>query len=595
MQQTQKIKGIQRSSTQFFVKRSLDVCFSLIALITFLPIYIAIALLILMTEGWPIFFIQERPGLDGRPFRIFKFRTMRTAESHLDDSQRLTSLGRFLRSLSLDELPEFWNVLVGDMSLVGPRPLLMSYLARYSSEQLRRHDIRPGITGWAQINGRNRLDWEKRFELDLWYIDHQSLRLDLQILFQTVLKVFLKHGISAAGAATMHEFKGMEKQSAETKILKIEMSSADISENDIASVVEVLRSGRLALGPKTIEFENKVAAYVGVKHAIAVSSGTAALHLIVKSLGIGKGDEVLVPSFTFAASVNAILYEGATPIFVDLEPDTYNMDPKDFERHLTPRTRAIMVVDVFGHPADWDAIQRFADKNGLLVIDDCCEALGSEYRGKKLGSFGAAGAFAFYPNKQITTGEGGMIVTNDDRIARLARSYRNQGRDEMGQWLEHPRLGYNYRLDEMSAALGCSQFDRLDEFVARRAKVAKLYSEKLAVLESLSVPCPRAEVKMSWFVYVITLSAEYSASAVIKDLAKRGIPSRAYFSPIHEQPYLQEICPSREVRLPRTRKVSDRTIALPFHNLLTGAEIDFVVEQLASVLRSYAPQKELAG
>src|SRR5205085_1829969 len=225
---------------------------------------------------------------------------------------------------------------------------------------------------------------------------------------------------------------------------------------DVDAVVAVMRSGRLALGPKIKEFEGAVADYVGTRHAIAVSSGTAALHLIVKALGITTGDEVLVPSFTFAASVNALLYEGATPVFVEIEGDTYNLDPADLERRITPRTKAVMAVDVFGHPADWDQLQRIADQHGLKLIDDSCEALGASYKGVKLGRFGEAAAFAFYPNKQITTGEGGIIVTDDDQMARLCRSLANQGRGEMGAWLEHDRLGYNYRIDEMSAALGAS-------------------------------------------------------------------------------------------------------------------------------------------
>ena len=218
-------------------------------------------------------------------------------------------------------------------------------------------------------------------------------------------------------------------------IERIPMSSADLDESDVEAVMGVLRSGRLALGPKSAEFEQAMSDYIGVKHAIAVSSGTAALHLIVKSLGIGPDAEVLVPSFTFAASINAFLYEGARPVFVEIEPETYNLDPADLERKITPRTKAVMAVDVFGHPAEWDEILRVADRHGLKVIDDSCEALGADYRGRKVGQFGDAAAFAFYPNKQMTTGEGGIIVTDDDEIARLSRSLRNQGRGEMGHGL----------------------------------------------------------------------------------------------------------------------------------------------------------------
>ena len=360
----------------------------------------------------------------------------------------------------------------------------------------------------------------------------------------------------------------------------VPMSAPDISEEDVQAVAEVVRSGRLALGPKTEEFERLVAEYVGVKHAVAVSSGTAALHLIVKALGIGPGDEVLVPSFTFVASVNVILYEGAKPVFVDIEPDTYNLDPEDLERRITPRTKAIMVVDVFGHPAEWDEISRIAEKYGLKVIDDSCEALGAEYKGKKLGQFGDAAAFAFYPNKQMTTGEGGMIVTNEDHVAKLCHSLRNQGRGEMGSWLEHERLGYNYRMTEMSAALGVSQFRRIEELLAKRERVARMYTERLSELEWIRTPVVRPYVRMSWFVYVVTLAEGMHRDPVMKALAEEGIPTRGYFSPVHLQPYVRRRLGTKEGMLPVTESVARRTIALPFHGNMTEAEVDMVVEAL---------------
>ncbi len=360
----------------------------------------------------------------------------------------------------------------------------------------------------------------------------------------------------------------------------IPMSSAEINESDIQAVVEVVRSGRLALGPQAVEFERLVSEYVGVKHALTVSSGTAALHLLVRALGLGPGDEVLVPSFTFAASVNAILYEGATPVFVDVEPDTYNLDPQDVAQKVTARTKAIMAVDVFGHPAEWDALTRIAQQHALRVIDDSCEALGAAYQGRKLGSFGDAAAFAFYPNKQMTVGEGGIIVTDDDEIARLCRSMRNQGRPEMGAWLEHERLGYNYRLDEMSAALGVSQFKRLETFLAKREKVAQMYTERLQALEWVRPPAVRPEVRMSWFVYVVTLREGLQRDAIIQALADQGIPARGYFAPIHTQAYIRERMGDLRGTLPVTESISERTIALPFHNNLTEAEIETVVEAL---------------
>jgi len=361
---------------------------------------------------------------------------------------------------------------------------------------------------------------------------------------------------------------------------RIPMSAPDITEDDVQAVAEVVRSGRLALGPKTEEFERSVAEYVDVEYAVAVSSGTAALHLIVKALGIGPQDEVLVPSFTFVSSANVVLYEGATPVFVDIEPDTYNLDPEDLERKITPRTKAIVVVDVFGHPAEWDAILDIAKSHRLLVIDDSCEALGAEYKGKKVGQFGDAAAFAFYPNKQMTTGEGGIVVTNNSEVAKLARSLRNQGRGEMGGWLNHERLGYNYRMTEMSAALGVSQIKRIETLIARRERVARLYSERLADLRQVRPPRVRPCVRSSWFVYVIELAEGLYRDPVMRAMAQEDIPTRGYFSPVHLQPYIRREWKTKEGMLPVTESVAQRTIALPFHGHMSEEEVNQVVEAL---------------
>jgi perosamine synthetase len=373
---------------------------------------------------------------------------------------------------------------------------------------------------------------------------------------------------------------------------QITMSYPDITDADIRAVAEVLRSGRLALGPQAVAFERAVADYVGVRHGIAVSSGTAALHLLVRALDLGPGQgaefapEVLVPSFTFAASVNALLYEGCTPVFVDVEPETYNLDPADLARRVTPQTRAIMAVDIFGHPADWDAILAVAEAHDLRVIDDSCEALGAAYKGHAdgrwhmIGSFGDAAAFAFYPNKQMTTGEGGMIVTDDDEIARLCRSMRNQGRGAMGAWLAHERLGYNYRMDELSAALGMSQFRRLETFLEKRAAVAKLYTERLQALDGVRPPVVKPHARMSWFVYVVTLAEGRNRDAVIEALAAQGIPARGYFAPIHTQPYIRARFGDLAGTLPVTEAIASRTLALPFHNHLSQADVEALVEAL---------------
>jgi len=367
---------------------------------------------------------------------------------------------------------------------------------------------------------------------------------------------------------------------------RIPMASADLDESDVEAVLGVLRTGRLALGPQTVRFEQAICDYVGTRHAVAVSSGTAALHLIVKALGITAGDEVLVPSFTFAASVNALLYEGATPVFIEIERDTYNLDPADLERRITPRTKAVMAVDVFGHPADWDAIARIAEQYHLKVIDDSCEALGASFKGTRLGRFGDAAAFAFYPNKQITTGEGGVIVTDNDEVARLCRSLCNQGRGEMGAWLEHDRLGYNYRLDEMSAALGASQLRRIETFLLKRERVARAYSERLARFDWVRTPMVKADVRMSWFVYVVTLAEGLNRDAVMQRMEARGIPVRGYFSPAHLQPYIRERFGYAGGELLVTESVARRTIALPFHNNLSDAQIDEVVAALAAAAQA---------
>jgi perosamine synthetase len=366
------------------------------------------------------------------------------------------------------------------------------------------------------------------------------------------------------------------------------MSSSELDESDIQGVLDVLHSGRLALGPKAVEFERNLADYVGAKHAVAVSSGTTALHIIARALELGPGDEVLVPSFTFAASVNAVLYEGCVPVFVDIDPETLNIDPVDMERKITARTRGVLVVDVFGHPAEWDEILRIARKHNLKVIDDSCEALGAEYKGTKIGQFGDAAAFSFYPNKQMTLGEGGVVVTNSDQIALLARSLRNQGRGEMGSWLEHERLGYNYRLPEMSAALGVSQLKRLEKFMAKREHVASMYSQRLQSLDWVRPPVVRPYVRMSWCLYVLTLAEGLDRDPVMKAMEDQGIPTRGYFSPVHLQPYIREKWGCKEGDLPVTESVVRRSLALPFFNNLTEPQVNLVLNHLTQAVKQTA-------
>jgi len=367
---------------------------------------------------------------------------------------------------------------------------------------------------------------------------------------------------------------------------KIHLARPSVSDADRRAVDEVLRSGQLALGPKIGRLEKALAEIAGVEHAIAVNSGTSALHLIVRGLAIGPGDEVITTPFSFVASTNCILMEGATPVFADIDPTALCIDPKLVQAAITLRTKAILAVDVFGHPADWDALETIAREHGLLLIEDSAEALGSKLDGRKCGGFGDAGVFAFYPNKQITTGEGGAVVTNDADLADRCRSMANQGRGD-GGWLNHVRLGFNYRMDEMSAALGLSQLRRLDELLASRARVAALYQDALAKAEGVVTPRVGADVDMSWFVYVIRLGERYSRldrDNVLERLRNQGIGCRDYFQPIHLQPYIREMLGTKRGQFPNTEVIGDRSIALPFFAQMTRDQVLRVVEALTQAL-----------
>jgi len=370
--------------------------------------------------------------------------------------------------------------------------------------------------------------------------------------------------------------------------MRIPLARPDIAEREIEAVVEVLKTSHLALGPKLKEFEDAIAAYAGVRYAVAVNSGTSALHLIIRALGIGPGDEVITTPFSFIASSNCILYEKGKPVFVDIDPKTLNIDPERIEEAITPKTKAILAVDVFGHPADWPRLEEIAEKHNLLLIEDSAEALGSEINGRRCGSFGKASVFAFYPNKQITTGEGGMVVTDDSELAALCRSMVDQGRGEDGEWLKHVRLGYNYRMDEMSAALGLAQLSRIEAIIAARARVADWYAEALKKIDGIEHLYVAPNVKMSWFVYVVRLNEEFTREdrdRILQGLKERGVECRNYFAPIHLQPFYRELLGTKEGDFPITESVGARTIALPFYNNLTEREIDYVVENLADILK----------
>jgi perosamine synthetase len=369
--------------------------------------------------------------------------------------------------------------------------------------------------------------------------------------------------------------------------LRIPLSAPDIDEDDIAAVVRVLRSSRLSLGPVMEEFEAAFAAYIGMPHAIAVSSGTAGLHLALLALEIGPGDEVIVASFTFIAAANAIRYVGATPVFVDVDAVTLNLDPGCVERAITSRTRALMVVHTFGVPAELDRLMAIADQHGLKVIEDACEAIGAEFRGQRVGSFGDASVFAFYPNKQMTTGEGGMVLVRDKDAAAAVRSLRNQGRRAGADWFEHADLGYNYRISEMNCALGLAQLRRIDRILDLRLGVAEEYDARLRCVADLILSkLAHPDRRVSWFVYVVRLAAHFTADdreRVRAELITRGIGCGRYFAPVHRQPTYRDQ-PAAAVELPITDAEAERTLALPFFNRLSRNQVGEVCEILLEAI-----------
>lgn len=358
--------------------------------------------------------------------------------------------------------------------------------------------------------------------------------------------------------------------------MHIDMSSPDITSLEIAAVNEVLQTRRLSLGPRLEGFEDAVATYTQARFAVGVNSGTSGLHLAMIACGIRPGDEVITTSFSFIASANCIVYERGTPVFVDVDSRTGNIDPEQIAAAITPRTRAIVVVDAFGQPADIDPIMDIARRHGLYVIHDACESIGAEYKDRR-ARVAHASVYAFYPNKQITTGEGGMITTDDPDWAALFKSLRNQGRDVFNGHLEHNRLGYNYRLDEMSAALGAVQVQRLDDILERRAQVARWYDERISAIPGVYRPSIAATTtRMSWFVYVVRFARSIDRDGMIAYLQKRGIPSRAYFNPIHLQPYYRQFFDYKRGDLPVTESLGDTSLALPFSSVMTQEQVDYV-------------------
>jgi perosamine synthetase len=365
----------------------------------------------------------------------------------------------------------------------------------------------------------------------------------------------------------------------------IPLAAPDLGQREEELVLDVLRSGRLSLGPVGEEFERAFAKFLGVDDAVAVSSGTAALHLGVRQLGWGPGDEVVTSPFTFVASSNCLLYEGARPVFVDVDPVTLDIDPAAAAAAVAERTVGLLPIDIFGWPAAWPELEALAERHGLGILEDSCQALGAtDSEGRMVGTRGNFSTFAFYANKQMTTGEGGMIVPTDPDSAARLRSERNQGRAVDMGWLDHDRLGFNYRLSDVAAAIGIGQVEKLPTLLERRAAVAAAYGERLAAVPGVEAPfAARGREVRSWFVYVVRLADEVDRDAVIVRLRERGIDSKSYLPCIHLFPHIRELG-YREGQFPIAEAASAHSLALPFFPQLAEAQIERVCSELAAAV-----------
>jgi perosamine synthetase len=384
----------------------------------------------------------------------------------------------------------------------------------------------------------------------------------------------VKQGTLAAGPSASAERKR-----------HVPLSAPYLDTREEELVVDVLRSGRLSLGPSIDRFEQLFAEAVGAPYAAAVSSGTAGLHLLCHAAGISPGDEVVTSPYSFVASANCAIYEGATPVFADIDPRTLNLDPAAVEAAITSRTRAVVAVDIYGYPCELEELQAICTRHDLALIDDACEALGACYKGRPVGSHGPSAVFAFYPNKQITTGEGGVVTTHSEDEWRLLTSLRNQGRADGGGWLDHARLGFNYRIDDIRASIGIGQLEKLDTILALRSSVAERYGALLRDVDGLELPLEDDDDHVrSWFVYVVALPAGVDRETVIAGLADRGVQTARYLPCIHLQAYMRETYGFREGLCPVAEGLSARTLALPFHARLDEGDQDHVTRSLKEVL-----------
>jgi perosamine synthetase len=369
-------------------------------------------------------------------------------------------------------------------------------------------------------------------------------------------------------------------------VRRIPLARPWIDEREGELVLEVLRSGQLSLGPTIERFEERIAERVGAPYAAAVSSGTAGLHLLVRAARIVPGDEVITSPLSFAASANCFLYEGATPVFADVDLRTWNLDPAAVEAAITERTKAVVAVDMFGYPCELGPLMEICERHRLELIEDSAEALGAEYRGAPIGSHGPPGVFGFYPNKQIATGEGGVVVTHSEETWQLLRSLRNQGRSyDGGGWFNHVRLGFNYRWTDLQAAVGIAQLEKLDRALELRSAAAARYGELLADVDGVELAAADdADHRRSWFVYVLALAPEIDRARVMADLRERGVDCAEYVPCIHLLTYMRERYGFGEGLCPVAEEIASRTLALPFFPGIEADDQEYVVDALRATL-----------
>lgn len=527
----------------------MDLSLSSLGLLVLSPLLGLIALGSLVCLGRPILWRQKRIGRNEKPFVLVKFRSMRLGTC--DDAQRLNTWGNFLRKLSLDELPSLWNIVKGEMSLVGPRPLLPSYLPLYTPEQRIRHQVMPGLTGLAQVRGRNALQWPQKFRYDRFYVQHASFWLDMRILYETIPAFLRTHETHHPGVCTMPLFTRPQAPSKDF----IYLAPPALSGKELDLIREVLESGYITmLGPMVDRFEDELKAYTGYPHVVAVSSGTAALHLALRACGVGPGDSVWTSSFTFIGGVVPIAYCGAQPVFFDVTQQDWTLDPQllehAWEKGNVPRPKAIIATDIYGCPCQYDAVLQFAEKHGIPLISDAAESLGSSYRGTR--NTPPLSIFSFNGNKVITTSGGGAVACHDPVLAKKILHLSRQARVEGLSYFLHDEIGFNYRMSNVCAAIGVAQIAHLDERVRRKKEIFNHYMRELQSLNGISF-MPHGAVldttyrNSSYWLSLILLSPELLESgctpqALHEALWAKGIETRHAFQPMHKQPPFRS-CP----------------------------------------------------